>query len=327
MSKLGGSTFGTEHLDYKEITTGGGGGSCDYPAAINVRDSVVYGGGIGTLTLPAPEDVESGVQYGADGTEFTGTFTCPPAVCDYPAEADVQSGVVYNSGANTGTFLAPSEDDVQSGVTFGSGAEFTGNFVVPTEAQVASGVSYGASGTEFTGTLVASGATQYSKSYSPVDPTKSLSYASSNAAHLHIITASTDITLQSVSALLKYDTGATYKCLIAEVNSGNTITAIIGDSGNRPIHYTTTIGVMLFDFPSSVTLTSGGRYAIIINRTDGTGASPIQMAYTLLGTAPASTDLTHLGYTSASVVNPGVGYDFPSEATTLQYFINLYYTT
>lgn len=78
--------------------------------------------------------------------------------CDYPAAADVESGVVYASGAMTGTFTAPAVGDVESGVQYGGGGtEFTGTFGVPSQSDVMVGVQYGAGGTEFTGTLAGGG--------------------------------------------------------------------------------------------------------------------------------------------------------------------------
>ena len=98
---------------------------------------------------PAEADVESGVDY--DYENYTGTLS---ASCDYPAEADVQSGVSFGSGVYTGTFTAPAVGDVQSGVTYGGGGtEYEGTFAVPSVGDVADGVTYGAGGTEFTGTL------------------------------------------------------------------------------------------------------------------------------------------------------------------------------
>lgn len=58
-----------------------GGGSCDYPAAGDVRDGVSFdsGGSTGTLELPAEATVQAGVQYGEDGTEFTGSYSPAPS--------------------------------------------------------------------------------------------------------------------------------------------------------------------------------------------------------------------------------------------------------
>jgi hypothetical protein len=99
--------------------------------------------------------------------------------CDYPAEADVQSGVAYDNGNLTGTFQSPLESQVLNGVGFGAaGTEFTGDVVqpavsnvrsginfgslsslsgtlqLPIEAQVLNGVGFGAAGTEFTGNVI-----------------------------------------------------------------------------------------------------------------------------------------------------------------------------
>lgn len=102
---------------------------------------------------PAEADVESGVDY--DYENYTGTLS---ASCDYPAEADVQSGVSFGSGVYTGTFTAPAVADVQASVQYGGGGtEYEGTFAVPSVGDVATGVGYGAGGTEFEGTLEISG--------------------------------------------------------------------------------------------------------------------------------------------------------------------------
>jgi len=73
---------------------------------------------------------------------------------DYPAVGDVQAGVVYHSGASTGTFTEPGVGNVESGVTYGAGGtEFTGTFTEPGVGNVEAGTKYGAGGTEFTGTF------------------------------------------------------------------------------------------------------------------------------------------------------------------------------
>jgi len=82
-------------------------------------------------TVPAPSNVLAGVQYGNDGTEFMGSLA---GGTGYPAEGDVQEGVV-----------------------FGSGSEYTGDFRVPDEADVRLGVDYGANATEFEGELTGGG--------------------------------------------------------------------------------------------------------------------------------------------------------------------------
>lgn len=52
-------------------------------------------------------------------------------VPDYPAEGDVEAGVLFGSGAYTGTFAVPAEEDVESGVQYGAGGtEFTGTLLV-----------------------------------------------------------------------------------------------------------------------------------------------------------------------------------------------------
>ena len=79
-------------------------------------------------------------------------------VPDYPAEGDVESGVVYGSGAYTGDFTVPAVADVESGVGYGSaGVEFTGTFTEPGVGNVELGVTYGGGGVEFTGTFTEPG--------------------------------------------------------------------------------------------------------------------------------------------------------------------------
>jgi hypothetical protein len=155
-------------------------GTFKAPAVGDVQSDVGYGAGgvefTGTFAVPAVSDVLSDVTYGAGGIEFTGTLA--GGYCDYPSEDDVESDVVYASGAMTGnfavpaaadvqsdvtygaagvqftgTFKAPAVGDVQSDVTYGAAAEFTGTFAVPTEANVHDGIGFGAGGVEFTGNL------------------------------------------------------------------------------------------------------------------------------------------------------------------------------
>ncbi len=105
--------------------------------------------GIGSVAdYPAVGDVEKGVTFDSGGQ--TGTLLVP-------AVGDVETGVQFGAGDTefTGTFDAPAVGDVQDAVTFGNAAEFTGTFTEPGVTNVTSGVQYGAGGTEFTGTLVA----------------------------------------------------------------------------------------------------------------------------------------------------------------------------
>jgi len=72
----------------------------------------------------------------------------------------VENGVSYALGTMEGTLVVatcsyPAEGDVEEGVVYGSGSEYTGTFGVPSEAQVEDGVGFGEDDTEFTGTLVA----------------------------------------------------------------------------------------------------------------------------------------------------------------------------
>lgn len=80
-------------------------GTLTLPTAAQVKSGIQYGAGgtefTGTVTLPAVNVVEAPNQYGAGGTEFTGTLV---QGCDYPAEDQVEDGVVYDFGDKTGTF-------------------------------------------------------------------------------------------------------------------------------------------------------------------------------------------------------------------------------
>lgn len=95
---------------------------------------------------PAEADVEIGVVYQLGN--LTGTLDVG---CDYPAESDVRLGVDYDSGGSTGTLDLPAEADVQEGVTF-DGATQTGTFAAPSEDDVRDGTTYGAAA-EFTGNM------------------------------------------------------------------------------------------------------------------------------------------------------------------------------
>lgn len=93
-------------------------------------------------------------------------------VCDYPADTDVRDGVVYDSGAETGTAAIPGASDVRTGVavdaTVGTAAipgpddvrdgvpvdATTGNYEPADPDKYFNGEQYGSDGTEFTGTLV-----------------------------------------------------------------------------------------------------------------------------------------------------------------------------
>lgn len=71
--------------------------------------------------------------FGLQGFSFpvveqdVGTGT---SVCDYPLQADVQSGVTYGDGTYTGTLTLPSTSNVLEGIQYGGdGTEFTGTLV------------------------------------------------------------------------------------------------------------------------------------------------------------------------------------------------------
>lgn len=51
----------------------------------------------------------------------TGQGAGPAGSADYPAEANVLTGITYGSGTYTGTLTLPAESDVRSGVAYGPG--------------------------------------------------------------------------------------------------------------------------------------------------------------------------------------------------------------
>lgn len=52
--------------------------------------------------------------------------------CDYPVASDVRSGITYSFGTLTGTLELPATSDVRFGIGYGaSGTEFTGTLLVP----------------------------------------------------------------------------------------------------------------------------------------------------------------------------------------------------
>ena len=76
----------------------------------------------------------------------------------YPTAAQVLDGVVFGPSDNlTGTVVLPAVGDVQESVTFGASSALVGTLELPTAAQVLDGIGFGAGGTEFEGTLDASG--------------------------------------------------------------------------------------------------------------------------------------------------------------------------
>lgn len=94
---------------------------------------------------------------GKNGDSFNNNLDCGAvqgtALTDYPAEADVLSGVDYNFGNNTGTLVIPTPPnnyDLREGVVVGA---VTGILKVPTASQVEEGVEFDRTDTPITGTL------------------------------------------------------------------------------------------------------------------------------------------------------------------------------
>ena len=82
-------------------------GSGDYTVDVSVA-AVAFPG--------AMENLASSIGYSC-----VGALQPEGEAADYPAEADVQSGVSFGSGVYTGTFTAPAVGDVQAGVAYGGG--------------------------------------------------------------------------------------------------------------------------------------------------------------------------------------------------------------
>jgi hypothetical protein len=64
------------------------------------------------------------------------------AEADYPAEGDVESGVVYGSGAYTGDFDVPAEADVRLDTAYGDDGEFVGTLVPGEELPLGDTATY-----------------------------------------------------------------------------------------------------------------------------------------------------------------------------------------
>lgn len=130
----------------------------DYPAASNVLNAVSYGNSslTGTYVTVSTGNVKTGTAYGA-ASALTGTYDGSDRWTD-PGESNVRSGTAYkaNSTSNnkTGTCAVPAATDVRTGVSVDA---TTGNVTLPPANKVENGYSFGANGTEYTGTLAASG--------------------------------------------------------------------------------------------------------------------------------------------------------------------------
>jgi hypothetical protein len=143
----GGAPSYPSAADVRSGTNRGDGtlGTLAVPSPTNVLSGVATDNTTGSLTLPSAANVRSGTAYGVGGTGSTGTAAIPTA-------ADVRLGTATD--ATTGTLAVPTASQVLDGVAVDA---TTGNVTQPAEADVEEGVTYGANGTEFTGTLDASG--------------------------------------------------------------------------------------------------------------------------------------------------------------------------
>lgn len=181
-------------------------------------------------TFPAAEDVEDGVFYGAAGTEYEGTLVA--VTPDYPAEADVQSGVSFGSGVYTGTFTAPAVGDVQAGVTYGGGGtEYEGTFAVPSVGDVATGVGYGAGGTEFEGTLEISGLSE--SQMEAILDARGLTEPASDTADSVARRGASEVTLSDVGT----GGGAMHSTTIATLASQTSFTLTAGSADDDAYNY------------------------------------------------------------------------------------------
>lgn len=85
-------------------------------------------------TNPGEANVKTGTNYTVNDTAYVGTYDGSDRWTD-PGENNVRSTIAYKANSTTNNK--------------------TGNLTLPTAAQVENGISFGASGTEYTGTLVA----------------------------------------------------------------------------------------------------------------------------------------------------------------------------
>lgn len=176
---------------------------------------------------PAEADVESGVDY--DYENYTGTLS---ASCDYPAEADVQSGVSFGSGVYTGTFTAPAVGDVQAGVAYGGGGtEYEGTFAVPSVGDVATGVGYGAGGTEFEGTLEISGLSE--TQMEAILDARGLTEPASDTADSVARRGASEVTLSDVGT----GGGAMHSTTISTLASQTSFTLTAGSADDDAYNY------------------------------------------------------------------------------------------
>lgn len=127
----------------------------------NLRTLTDYADTVSSFKSTNPLDSDfleiSNTSNGKNGDSFNSNLDCGAvqgtALTDYPAEADVLSGVDYNFGNNTGTLILPTPPnnyDLREGVVVGA---VTGILKVPTAGQVEEGVEFDRTDTPITGTL------------------------------------------------------------------------------------------------------------------------------------------------------------------------------
>jgi len=142
------------------VTTQAGANSVSYPPLFDMRWLFELTFNNGTLLSPfdlssSSELVELNSGTGAPtadlrGTTVQGTYREWGAL-EYDSTLDIEGGASPDY---------PAEGDVEAGVVYGDSV-YEGTFVVPAEADVEDGVGYGADGTEFEGTLVPGGGGVY----------------------------------------------------------------------------------------------------------------------------------------------------------------------
>lgn len=97
---------------------------------------------------PGIAKVESGQTYKFNSYSNNRTGSLVGGAADYPAEADVRDGVIFDSGGKTGTAKIPGANDVRNGVDVDA---TVGNIILPSITVVKTGSGgYGSNGTEFT---------------------------------------------------------------------------------------------------------------------------------------------------------------------------------
>ena len=99
------------------------GGSPNYPAVTDVRNTATVNGVPGQVVIPSVNDVRFGVSVNTGSA--TGLMVVPSA-------SDVRFGVLVNTGSATGTMYVPLASQVKYGVSVNTGST-TGSYVGPAD--------------------------------------------------------------------------------------------------------------------------------------------------------------------------------------------------